>query len=345
MSAISSKDPHGLVIYTSINDSTFNHPHLIEHTTVLEQVYKVESKRTGIFSESLFQSSGRPQKYQLIEIAAHGGEDHVNLGNEKLTMGFAERGKLEQLVSRLKSYGVLLLQTYRSGAEVSNGRCFAEYLASLSKKPIRVIANQGTFLDFEFKRLNPLEVRFMHHHCDQTACFYRRPDGKVVRVNLGVVDRLQEKLNDPIDLEMAYRLAAGFGDQELIQRFKNLSFTIHEFKGTRWDPLFQSASSEFLPNLLKLAVLDRYGAVLQYLDIDSRRKAMIALFGSCPDLEINMRTFPEYLLRCLEIEGAFPQALTFIDFGDVVGGCKEHYAHDLQLLQENMSAISTASSE
>jgi len=300
-------------------------------------VFKVESTRTGMLDKPLFQSLGSSRRFAVIEIASHGGEDHIDLGDERLTMELSKRGKLRELVQRLNAHGVLVLQTCRSGAVVSNGKCFAEYLAQLSDKPIRVIANQGRSFKLEFRRSNPVDVRYVNEGCEQTAWFYRRPDGSVVRMDLEHVDRLQKKLVDPIDHEFAYRIAAGFGADDFIKRLSELKLSIDDFKETRWYPLFEGASDAVRGNLLKLAILDRYGAILQHLDVDHRIIAMTALFGECPDLSINMETFPEYLLCCLEIEGAYPEVLQQEDFGVVVGGCKEHYAHDLRTLLENMT--------
>jgi len=227
MSAISSvsssvSEQHALLIYTSTNDNTFDDGHFNDHQGLLGRAFVVESIRTGMLDKPLFQSLGSSRKYALIEIAAHGSEDSVDLGDERLTMEFSKRGKLQELVNRLNAHGVLVLQTCRSGAVVANGRCFAEYLASLSDKPIRVIANQGTSFEFEFRSLNPVDARYIHGTCDQTAWFYRRPDESVVRVDLDLVDHLQKKLVDPIDRELAYRIAAGFGEEDLIKHFKRL---------------------------------------------------------------------------------------------------------------------------
>ena len=341
MSAISSvsssSEQHALLIYTRTNDNTFDDGHYNAHQGLLGQAFKVESIRTGMLDKPLFLSLGSSQKYALIEIAAHGSKDSVDLGDERLTMDFSKRGKLQELVNRLNAHGVLVLQTCRSGAVVANGRCFAEYLASLSDKPIRVIANQGTLFKLEFRRSNPVDVRYINGTCDQTAWFYRRPDENVVRMDLDLVDRLQKKLVDPMDRELANRIAAGFGVEDFIERFSELKLSIDDFKETRWHPLFVGVSDAVCGNLLKLAILDRYGAILQHLDVDHRKKAMIALFGGCPDLSINMETFPEYLLCCLEIEGTFPVVMQERDFGVVVGRCDEHYAHDLPTLLENMT--------
>jgi len=219
----------------------------------------------------------------------------------------------------------------------ANGRCFAEYLASLSGKPIRVIANQGTSFKLEFRRSNPVDVRYINGTCDQTAWFYRRPDESVVRMDLDLVDHLQKKLVDPIDRELAYRIAAGFGEEDLIKHFKRLCLLRSDFKETRWYPLLKVSSGPTRGNLLKFAILDRYGSILQYLDIDSRIEAMTILFGSCPDLSINMETFPEYILCCLEIEELFPIYLLHSNFRTVVNGCNEYYSQKLTASLEMMT--------
>ena len=336
-SSSSIPEQHALLIYTSANDKTFDDDHFADHRELLGRAFAAESIRTGTLDESFLQSLESSHKFAVIEIAAHGGEDHIDLGDERLTMGSSKREKLRELVNRLNAHGVLILQTCRSGAVVANGRCFAEYLASLSDKPIRVIANQGTSFKLEFKRSNPVDVRYVNEDCDQTAWFYRCPDGRVVRMDLDLVDHLQKKLVDPADRELANHIAAGFGVDDFVKRFSELKLSIDDFKETRWRSLFERAHKGIVPNLLKLAILDRYGAILQHLDEDHRRKAMIALFGDFPDLAINMETFPEYLLCCLEIEGAFPDVLQVRDFRVVVGGCNEHYADDLMMLLEDLT--------
>jgi len=302
-------NPRALFIYTNVEDNTFSEEHFNEHKDLLGRAYKVEAIRTGTLSSDQVSALTKGKRYDLIEIAAHGNVSTIDLGDEELSSDNMQ--VLKRLVDLLNEHAVLVLQTCRSGAKVKGVPSIAVQLAFNSQRTIRVIANKGKQFQYEFRQLNPLDVRLFNDGQDLTAWIQRRPDGRVVRVDTKIIDRLQKKLVDPVDLQLAYRIAAGFGEQDLIKRFREVAakVTSEDFKDTPWGPLIEKATRNPRDHLLKFALMDRYGALIQHLDSQVRNEAIIALFGSSADISHDLETFPEYILCCLEIEGI--EALNF----------------------------------
>ena len=142
MSAINSLGNHCLVIYTNIEDEAFNDELLYEHTTLLEKAYKVDTVRLGSLISAYSKAIDLSKSFDVIEIATHGNSKSIDLGSEKVEVNGRLRITLQKLINLLNEHGILLLHCCLAGAETSDGLCFGEYAASLSEKPIRVIAKK-----------------------------------------------------------------------------------------------------------------------------------------------------------------------------------------------------------
>ena len=134
---------------------------------------------------------------------------------------------------------------------------------------------------------------------------------------------MQKKLIDGEDKQIAYQIAAGFGEEELLTRFKNLrlSSNIDHFKNTVWNDLLEFTSGNMQTNLINLANLDRYGEILHQLDTQSRQQACIALFGCCLREGINYLTLPEYLRCCFAMKSRIPYVFSRRDFARALENC------------------------
>lgn len=339
MSAINGSNNQCLLIYTNVEDNMFNTERLEEHEEFLRQVYTVDTIRSGTIEHAYQEAVHLKRQFHLIEIAAHGHQRGIDLGEDQVIVNGPHEETLKKLINMLDDHGVIILQSCRTGAPQDGAPCFAEYIAHLASRTVRVIANTGYQFGFEFRSLYPVSVRFTHNGCDQTACIQKRPDGEVLRIHTETLDHFQRKLRESTDLEIAHQIAAGFGEEELINRLSQVGNALEEtlFSDTEWFHLFQDQPQLIKQNLLKLAALNRYGTLISHLDQQTRDQALIALVGSPLELDYSYSHLTGYLRCCFEVEGKVPPFLHDENFSVALEACIDYYRHHLLNILENFT--------